>query len=66
MYNNYPEQSLSQRKLHTELFLLLWLLLLLIIYYLQHLYSPIGQFREGSGNPFQYFCLENPMDGGAW
>ena len=23
-------------------------------------------FREGSGNPLQYFCLENPMDGGAW
>ena len=22
--------------------------------------------REGNGNPFQYFCLENPMDGGAW
>ena len=21
---------------------------------------------EGNGNPFQYFCLENPMDGGAW
>ena len=21
--------------------------------------------REGSGNPFQYSCLENPMDGGA-
>ena len=21
---------------------------------------------EGHGNPFQYFCLENPMDGGAW
>ena len=20
---------------------------------------------EGNGNPFQYFCLENPMDGGA-
>ena len=20
---------------------------------------------EGSGNPFQYSCLENPMDGGA-
>ena len=20
----------------------------------------------GSGNPFQYFCLENPMDRGAW
>ena len=21
---------------------------------------------EGSGNPFQYSCLENPMDRGAW
>ena len=21
--------------------------------------------EEGNGNPFQYFCLENPMDGGA-
>ena len=21
---------------------------------------------EGNGNPFQYLCLENPMDGGAW
>ena len=21
---------------------------------------------EGSGNPLQYFCLENPMDRGAW
>ena len=20
----------------------------------------------GQGNPLQYFCLENPMDGGAW
>ena len=23
-------------------------------------------FREGSGTPLQYSCLENPMDGGAW
>ena len=23
-------------------------------------------FGEGSGNPFQYSCLENPMDRGAW
>ena len=22
--------------------------------------------REGNGNPLQYPCLENPMDGGAW
>ena len=23
-------------------------------------------FREGNGNPLQYSCLANPMDGGAW
>ena len=23
-------------------------------------------YGEGSGNPLQYSCLENPMDGGAW
>ena len=23
-------------------------------------------YREGNGNPFQYSCLANPMDGGAW
>ena len=21
---------------------------------------------EGNGNPLQYFCLEKPVDGGAW
>ena len=21
---------------------------------------------EGNGNPFQYSCLKNPRDGGAW
>ena len=21
---------------------------------------------EGNGNPLQYSCLDNPMDGGAW
>ena len=27
----------------------------------------LGRFPgEGSGNPLQYSCLENPMDGGAW
>ena len=26
-----------------------------------------GRFpREGNGNPFQYFCLENPIKRGAW
>jgi len=29
--------------------------------------SNIFQYSgEGSGNPLQYSCLENPMDGGAW
>ena len=25
-----------------------------------------SQYGEGNGNPLQYSCLENPMDGGAW
>ena len=25
-----------------------------------------GSPGEGNGNPLQYSCLENPMDGGAW
>ena len=25
-----------------------------------------GTPGEGNGNPLQYTCLENPMDGGAW
>ena len=27
---------------------------------------PNPRFGEGNGNPLQYSCLENPMDGGAW
>ena len=30
------------------------------------LYSSHMLAREGNGNPLQYSCLENPMDGGAW
>ena len=26
----------------------------------------VKAIREGNGTPFQYSCLENPMDGGAW
>ena len=33
----------------------------LIIFYVLYIFC-----REGNGNPFQYSCLENPMDGGAW
>ena len=27
---------------------------------------PLVQTGEGNGNPLQYSCLENPMDGGVW
>ena len=27
---------------------------------------PSSSDREGNGNPLQYSCLENAMDGGAW
>ena len=26
----------------------------------------LGDSGEGNGNSLQYYCLENPMDGGAW
>ena len=28
--------------------------------------SKFQKVGEGNGNPLQYSCLENPMDGGAW
>ena len=30
---------------------------------ISYYHFPMG---EGNGNPLQYSCLENPMDGGAW
>ena len=33
------------------------------IFVLGDVYPVVG---EGNGTPLQYFCLENPMDGGAW
>ena len=35
-----------------------------ILYFINYI-SLIGN-REGNGNPFQYSCLENPIDKGAW
>ena len=26
----------------------------------------IAEWGEGNGTPLQYYCPENPMDGGAW
>ena len=31
---------------------------------IRHYWSELA--GEGNGNPLQYSCLENPMDGGAW
>ena len=39
------------------------------IYNAGDLGSILGSGRspgEGNGNPLQYYCLENPMDRGAW
>ena len=30
------------------------------------LFCVLKMLFEGNGNPLQYSCLENPMDGGAW
>ena len=49
-------------KLHTSLKCLISVRLVFIKIYmiLRFVYG------EGNGNPLQYSCLENPMDGGAW
>ena len=31
-----------------------------------HFHFSLSYIGEGNGNPLQYSCLENPMDGGAW
>ena len=38
-----------------------WHLIVILIFI-----SLIISDGEGNGNPLQYSCLENPMDGGAW
>ena len=38
-------------------------LILTLLCFCQRNTKAIG---EGNGNPLQYSCLENPMDGGAW
>ena len=30
------------------------------------MHAPMDTFGKGNGTPFQYSCLENPTDGGAW
>ena len=31
-----------------------------------HFHFSLSCIGEGNGNPLQYYCLENPRDGGAW
>ena len=31
-----------------------------------HFHFSLSRIGEGNGSPLQYFCLENPRDGGAW
>ena len=36
-------------------------------YFISHIILEVSDdCGEGSGTPFQYSCLENPMSGGAW
>ena len=51
-------------KPHNTVFYITYSLVFLLS---QHfLYNLIAFFGDGNGNPLQYSCLENPMDGGAW
>ena len=43
-----------------------WTQLFFRIYLFQITYYYIYSHGEGNGTPFQYSCLETPMDGGAW
>ena len=31
-----------------------------------HFHFSLSGIGEGNGNPLQFYCLENPRDGGAW
>ena len=64
-----PLVSSKKRKVGTS-FLYCWLLVprkwsfsAYIFFFSPNLSLSVG---EGSGNPLQYSCLENPMDRGAW
>ena len=43
-----------------------WIKKLWYIYTVEYYSALKRNAGEGNGNPLQYFCLENPMDGGAW
>ena len=48
---------------HRELYSIPWEKNILEKDIWKNVYMCVG---EGNGNPLQYYCLENPMDRGAW
>ena len=42
------------------------LVTIIILFYKLYLTFLASLYGEGYGTPLQYFCLENPMDRGAW
>ena len=45
-----------------ESYKVLWVFLLLTLLS----QAPVGVLEKAMAPQLQYFCLENPMDGGAW
>ena len=43
-----------------------WIGLSMVTQELLYFENLVPDSGEGNGTPLQYFCLENPMDGGAW
>ena len=66
----FPIIMVKQRQCHV----LITLLHFLTVYTKNYIFqvSPLELGRsgrspgEGNGNPLQYSCLQNPMDGGTW
>ena len=60
----FSSSSLSAFRVVSSAYLRLLIFLPVIFV---HIYMCVCIYiGEGSGNPLQYSCLENPMDGGAW
>ena len=58
---------LSSFPSHVSFFLLCGCLQVVLLVKNPPAFPGLGRsLGEGNGNPLQYSCLENPMDGGAW
>ena len=57
----------SPKYIHTLQTSVLALILFNILFFkLIFIGGIVALYGEGNGNPLQYSCLENPMEGGAW